>query len=242
MSTSDGAIASVVDDLTEIRTQVVSAANPQTDTSFDAIKEKINKLIDEIVNLGNTQIGDRYVFGGQKDDTQPFKRDAATGLVTYSGTYDGQDGVADAGTICMKVSPGDVDTVRDKVNIDGAQLFGPLDAGGQPEVFTVLNKIITDINNQDSAAITADLGEIDRIMDNYVLPAQTTLGSRQSVYQTTQARLKSDSITIETDRSNNEDINEAKASIDFSVATNVYNATLAVGAKLLPYSLVDYLK
>lgn len=243
MSTSDGAISSVVDSLTEIRTQVVGAATgTNTDTSYDAIREKINKLVDEIVNLGNTQIGDRYVFSGQKDDTQPLSRDSTTGLVTYSGTYDGEGGVADAGTICMKVSPGTVDTVRDKVNVDGVQLFGTLDASGQPEVFSVLNKVIADINNQDTAALSADLGEIDRVMDDYVLPAQTTLGSRQSVYQTTQSRLKSDSITIETDRSNNEDINEAKASIDFSVATNVYNATLSVGAKLLPNSLVDYLK
>lgn len=242
MSTSDGSISSVVNDLTDIRTLVVSASNPQTDTSFDAIKAKINKFVDEIVNLGNTQIGSRYVFAGQKDDAQPFSRDATTGLVTYSGTYDGQGGVADAGTICMKVSPGDVDTVRDKVNVDGVQLFGTLDASGQPEVFSVLNKVIADINSKDTTALTADLGEIDRVMDTYVLPAQTALGSRQSVYQTTQSRLKSDSITIETDRSNNEDINEAKASIDFSVATNVYNATLSVGAKLLPNSLVDYLK
>lgn len=242
MSTSDGSISSVVNDLTDIRTLVVSASNPQTDTSFDAIKAKINKFVDEIVNLGNTQIGSRYVFAGQKDDAQPFSRDAATGLVTYSGTYDGQGGVADAGTICMKVSPGDVDTLRDKVNVDGVQLFGTLDASGQPEVFSVLNKVIADINSKDTSALTADLGAIDRVMDKYVLPAQTALGSRQSVYQTTQSRLKSDSITIETDRSNNEDINEAKASIDFSVATNVYNATLSVGAKLLPNSLVDYLK
>ena len=242
MSTSDGAVSSVVDALTEIKTLINSAIKPAPNTSNQAIAEKVDKLVDEMVNLGNTQVGDRYIFAGQKDDVQPFTRDSTTGVVTYSGTWDGQGGVADAGTICMKVSPGAVDTIRDKINLDGQQLFGTVDAAGVPLIFQQLNDIVAHIKNGDATVLTNDLQTIDDQLDNVVLPAQTTLGSRQSVYETTQARLKSDSITIETDRSNNEDINEAKASIDFSVATNVYNATLSVGAKLLPNSLVDYLK
>lgn len=246
MKTSDGAVSNIVSDVSSIKTLLSQsiAANPPV--ANEAIAKQIDSLIDELVNAGNTQIGDRYVFAGQNDRTQPFSRDPATGVVTYSGTYDGQlkdpgdpaSVLPNGGTICIKVSPGEPDNQRDKVNVDGVQLFGTLDADGQPSIF----KDLLDIKNkvQNGTMTSDDLQTIDDSLD-YIINAQTTLGTRQSTYQTVLDNLKGDYVTIKSDLSQNEDLDEAKASIDFAAATNVYSAALSVGAKILPKSLADYL-
>ncbi len=284
MSTSDGAINSIVDNITSIRTLVVNASSTNPKSSYDAISTQVDKAIDELVDLGNTQIGGRYIFGGQADRTfangatQPFTRDSATGVVTYNGTWDGQatdnnsatsaanPTLPNAGTICMKVSPGAPDPIRDKINVDGQSLFGTMDTYGdhatyvgtypsppltvpaqpaqdqpQPAIFQHLNQIKADIKSGNTANLTQELKVLDDDLDT-VISAQTTMGSRMAVYQNIQGRLTSDNVTIKSDLSTNEDLDQAKASIDITEAMNVYNSALAVGARVLPNSLVDYLK
>ena len=241
MKTSESSVSNVVSDMTTIKTLLTQAISANPPQANDALAKQIDSLIDELVNLGNTQIGDRYVFGGQNDRTQPFTiTEDADGnkIVQYNGTYDGQGGNASAGTICMKVSPGDPDSQRDKVNVDGVQLFGSLDANGQPSIF----KDLLDIKDKiaKGTMTTDDLETLDHDSD-YIIDAQTTLGARQSTYQTILNNLQGDYVTIKSDLSQNEDLDVAKASIDFAAATNVYSAALSVGAKILPKSLADYL-
>jgi flagellar hook-associated protein 3 FlgL len=242
MTTSDSAVQSIVKGITNIKTLVTKAANDSSGTadSRAAIAKNIDGLINEMVNLGNTQIGDRYVFAGQNDTVQPFTRDASTGVVTYSGTA---NTVANptAGVISMPASPGPTDPVRDQVNLDGQQLFGTLDGSGQPQIFKDLLQIKQDVTTGTATTMSADLGTLDTDL-NSVTNAQTSLGARQAAYQTIQDRLQADSVTIAGDNSANENVDTAKTSIQLQQAMNVYNACLSVGAKILPQSLVDYLK
>lgn len=242
MKTSDSAVTSIQNTLSSIKTLISSAISPNPNASYSAIATQVDKAIDELVALGNAQIGSRYIFGGQNDTTPPFTRVGNT--VTYNGTYDGLGGNPDAGKISMAISPGAANPARDQVNVDGQALFGTISATGEPSIFTDLFKIKTDIQNGSAAGgaavLTNDLGTMDTDMDHVIL-AQTSLGARQAAYQTIQDRLTADSITIASDRSDNEDLDVAKASINLQTATNVYNMVLGVGAKVLPKSLLDYL-
>lgn len=241
MSTSDGAMTNAENVMQNIKTLMIRVTAPNPSIAYEAAAAQLDGYINELVNLGNSQLGGRYLFGGQNTQTQPFSRDPATGAVTYNGTYDGQGGNPSAGTVTMKVSPGAPDPIRDKVNVDGQALFGTISATLEPQLFTDLNQIKADMLAGNLTNLSAELATWDTDNDN-MLKSQTGLGARQAVYETMKDRLTFDNVTIKGDLSANEDLDEAKASIEFQSAQNVYNSALAIGAKVLPQSLVDYLK
>jgi flagellar hook-associated protein 3 FlgL len=262
MKTSDSNIISIQNILSSIKTEVSKVISAGPADSYTTAANIIDKAIDELVQLGNADIGGRYIFGGQNDTAAPFTRNA-DGTVSYNGTYDGQlknpalafnattnPYVATAGTITMTISPGAADPLRDKVNVDGQALFGTIDTTStppnQPQIFKDLLQIKQDVlagatsATGNATVLTNDLSTIDAASDKIIL-AQSSIGARQSAYQTIQDRLVTDSLTIESDRSANEDLDVAKASIDLTKAQNVYSAVLGVGARILPKSLLDYM-
>ncbi len=248
MKTSDSNLSAIVTTMTNIKTAVSSAISANPTSSYDAIAKQVDQMINELVLAGNSQVGGRYVFSGQSDSVEPFTRDETTGVVTYNGTYNGQNGVATAGTITMQIVPGDINTSRDKINLDGSEVFGAIDtATGVPKIFqdllTIkqhLEDIQTGANGVTADTLSNDLGTIDADMD-YIISAQTTIGARQKSYQTISERLVVDATIIETDATNNDGFNVAKASIESQLAQNAYNTLLSVGANVLPKSLADYL-
>jgi len=80
----------------------------------------------------------------------------------------------------------------------------------------------------------AQLGNINRIW--------TDLGARMNRGELTQDRLELDKIVAETLLSENESVDEAKALLLLQIAETVYNASLAVGARVIQPSLLDFLR
>ena len=73
MKASDSALVSMTNIQTTFKEKTVSAANgDKTDTDMAAIGKEMMAEIQELVSLGNTMQGDRYLFAGQKDTTMPF--------------------------------------------------------------------------------------------------------------------------------------------------------------------------
>ena len=75
-----------------------------------------------------------------------------------------------------------------------------------------------------------------------VLATQTIVGERMSQYEMTFNMMAKAETTITADIAANEDLDLARAIIQFKTSENVYNSALAVGARLLPRSLVDFLR
>lgn len=73
MKQSDDTLVSMTDSLKTIKEKVSQAANSTNTTSdFADISKEIEEVINQIKGLSNSQIGDRYIFSGQKDKTQPY--------------------------------------------------------------------------------------------------------------------------------------------------------------------------
>lgn len=154
----------------------------------------------------------------------------------------------------MPVQPGVADPDRDSVNVSGDQVFGPgvtmQDQSATPpktyqtmEIFNHLIALKEElqkgkpdqqwISNTALANVNSD--------HNKVLATQTIVGERMSQYEMTYNMMAKAETTITTDIANNEDIDVARAIVDFKLSENVYNSSLAIGARILPKSLVDYL-
>lgn len=73
MKSGDAALSNMTDIYTTLKEKTVDAANDTNgDSDLMAIAKEMKAKLYEIVSLGNTQQGDRYLFSGQSDTTQPF--------------------------------------------------------------------------------------------------------------------------------------------------------------------------
>ncbi|MDD4602024.1 MAG: flagellar hook-associated protein FlgL [Negativicutes bacterium] len=230
METTDGVMSDLGSIMISIKEKVIQAStgsNPES--AVQTIGSEVDKLLDHIITLGNTKIGDRYIFSGQNDKMAPFTRTGDT--VTYHG---------DINKISMPIQPGIVDPNKDSVNLTGYELFG--------SKLSIINHVI-EIKDHLTAGTADDqkwLSEtgLQYLEDDHsqILQAQTEIGGRYSMYEMSQSMMEDNYTTITGDLSANEDLDIPKAIIDFKTSENVYKMALSVGASIMPPSLVDFLK
>ena len=248
METTDSAMTQLSSVMTRVKELVVSADGTKSTDALQALGKELDGLIDAAVTIGNTQIGDRYLLAGQMDKTQPLERatitDPLTGLAVEVVQYKG-----DTNPISMPAKAGLVNPSQDSVNLTGIEAFGPATTyATTPPTVTLqtMNQLIA-IKNELLKA-SPDVGWLGSTGLNtvntghdYVLQAQTRLGARSSSYNMLANMLESNNTTITTNLSANEDLDIPKAIMDFKNSENVYNAALAIGSKIMPQSLVDFL-
>ncbi len=108
MKSSDAALVNMTNiQMTFKEKSVLTANSTNNDTDMVAIGKEMMAEIQEMVSLGNTMQGDRYVFGGQQDLTKPFElsndevnRGVAKTLdVNQQSFFSGSNGVGESGTM-----------------------------------------------------------------------------------------------------------------------------------------------
>lgn len=235
MNTSYDCMTSLDGILQRVQELVISVAKPNPDVAYEAAAAEIDNLIQQAIQLGNTKLGDRYIFAGQSDrENAPFIYDATANTVSYSG---------DDYKISMVVNPGSATPSLDGVNVTGNELFN----GGK--FFEDLFKIsaaLKDPSTIPAADPVRFLSEnaLAWLADDLdtLLTTQAYLSAKVSMYDLGQSMLESSKIRINESISKVEDVDVGEATIAFTIAQNCYNAALAMGAKLLPMSLVDFLR
>lgn len=230
METTDGVMSDLSSIMITLKEKVVQASNgTNPGIAVQTIGSEVDKLLDHMVTLGNTKIGDRYIFSGQKDKTQPFTR--AGDDIKYDG---------DINKISMPIQPGTMDPSKDSVNLNGYELFG--------SDLSILNHVIEIKQHLNSGTVEDQkwLSETGlKYLENdhaQILQAQAEIGGRYSMYEMAQSMMQDENTTITGDISANEDLDVPKAIIDFKTSENVYKMALSVGASIMPPSLVDFLK
>ncbi|MBP2640616.1 MAG: flagellar hook-associated protein 3 [Firmicutes bacterium] len=255
MDTTDGILSDVSSVMIKTQELVTSVDGSKPTDALNAIGQEVDGLVDTIVQMGNSEIGDRYLFSGQMDKTLPLERKMITNtdtgetveVVVYKG---------DNNKISMPLQNGLVDPNKDSVNLTAIEVFGPaemintINENGNPTMVTtlsVLNNLLQVKNELMKASpdVTWLTGTgLSLVQDghNTVLKAQTELGARSSSYEMMSNILANSNTAIQEDLSANEDLDVSKAIIDFKTAENVYSTALSVGARIMPPSLVDFLK
>lgn len=235
MESTDGAMSDLSSIMIHAKELAVSADDTKPPDALKAIAAELDNMINQIVNIGNSKIGDRYIFAGQMDKTLPFQRDTTVtpNVVIYNG---------DQNKISMPLKPGDVNTSQDSVNLTGVEVFGPLGAGNTLAVFDHLialkEQLETGVFN--NAVVDAALSNFDADHSR-ILQAQTQMGARMSSYELATNLLDKNNEIITKDLSVNTDLDVSKAIIDYKTSESVYKAALSVGSRLMPLSLVDFL-
>jgi len=219
LATTDSALSSVYSVLGNVRDLTVQAANSGTmsDTDRDAFITQFRSLKSDLEARANTTYGTRSVFAGSS---------------TAAAAYDPATGWAAAGPgVTRRI--GDDATVR--VDTSGTAVFG----SGSSSVFGMIDSIVSDLQNGTN--VNARIDDVDTAIDA-VRGAQSDVGVRHAAALAAQDSLKTATVSLENRRSGIEDKDLAQAVLDLQVQQTNYQAALAVTAKVLQPTLMDYLR
>lgn len=244
---SDTAMGTLGDLLAKASEYTVQAANDTYSADQRvAIAEQIDKMIDQVVDLGNSSVGDKFIYAGTKNDAIPFKRVGDT--IIYSGDTNevrrevlaGTDYRIDSPGITTVGTAGVFGTATD--NGDGTYTVSdgdPLATTGNG-IFRVLFDLRNRLNNNDTAGIQDSIDELKQETNN-LLSYRVQVGARTSHFEVLQSMLGDQEVKLTENLNNIEGADMERLSIEYAQQLLSYQASLAAGAKNLQVSLLDFL-
>lgn len=191
-----------------------ASGNP---TSRAAAKAEVDRIIDQVVQLGNTQVGTEYIFAGDQVTTAPF---------SSAGAYLGDDAVRKA-----EIGQG----YQVTTNHTGRELL--VSSG----VITGLQGLSTQLATGSTTAISSTLTAIDNAFNN-VQTLLSTNGAR--VRQIESAMQNSDALetNLNLRRGDLQGVDIEVATTKFVGLQNTLQAALLSASRVLNTSLTDYLR
>lgn len=188
--------------------------------------DQIDAIRDQLFDLGNSKLGDRYLFAGRDSGDPAFEQDAA-GVVTYAG-----DATA-ASDMRYLVGEG----VAVGVEANGDRIFN-----GSDDVFSLLEDLRTELQQADPDEDV--VGGIQNRLQGVIDGVRAVRAGNGAVYQrleATQGQLERFALNLENLRGREEDLDVAQAAVELQSMENSYKVSLATAARVIQPTLVDFL-
>ena len=200
--------------LQRIRELTVQASNGTLEKSQrEAIAEEIKQLKEHLIDIGDTQVGGKYIFGGDQTNVRPSESDYPEGKIE------------------IEVFSG----IKLQANTEGANLFKDmLKEGGD------IDQLISALEG-DSANIGAMIEVVDKNIDNF-LSERASIGARQNRVELMEDRLSQQEVFSTRILSDNEDVDVEKVIVQLTSQESVLRATLSAGSRIIQPTLVDFLR
>ncbi|QGP92806.1 Flagellar hook-associated protein 3 [Neomoorella glycerini] len=216
---------------------VYGANGTMPDESMEALAAEVDQLIDEMVQIGNTSYGGRFLFAGTDTPEAPFERITDNTDPEFPVKYNG-----DTQKLDWEVAP----QVTITVNENGKYVFNQaIDTNGDNTadkgIFKLLYELYEALKNHNNTQVSNTLGQFDQAID-HILDIRATLGARSNRLEMATSRLDDTQIGLTKTMSKLEDIDLAETVMNYKNQENVYRASLATGAMVLQPSLIDYLR
>jgi flagellar hook-associated protein 3 FlgL len=231
----ESTLSSLTDVLTRLRELAVSADIEQP--QFDLIKPEVEQLYDEMLQLANTRTIHGFMFAGFVTDAAPFTKvgNFVDGVVDEATpdpdvVYSGDTGV-------IRIQIGEATTID--VNIPGSAVFeGDFSAPpgtdpGRVHLFDIVREFRNRLEDPNNPAF-AQPGPGEMI-DEFDVALEQVLSVRGRIG----ANLNR--LVQEAERSSLEDLDLIAASTELAQREIIYQASLAVTARVLQPSLLDFL-
>ncbi|MGG3799018.1 flagellar hook-associated protein FlgL [Metabacillus fastidiosus] len=206
--------------------ELVIQANdgPKTNDDRQKIATELEEIKKHIVTLGNTKIGDRYLFSGSNTLEKPLGFNASGKIEKHVDI--------NSDTIEIEVSQG----VKLPVNTDIESFY---------KAAQTIESILTDITNATTAGTDPDLSSyITNVQNDLELATskRSVIGAQYNRAELIENRLSSNKIIANKMISDNEDIDLEEHIIKFQTAQTVHRAALSVGASVIQPTLLDFLR
>jgi flagellar hook-associated protein 3 FlgL len=198
-----------------------------TQQNKQAIAAEIWELREEVIGLANTRDAQgEYIFAGYQTGTKPFEEQAG-GTVDYNG---------DLGSRKLQISA--TRQIADGDN--GYDVFVDVEtATGKRSVFDTLYQIATDLDN--NLTVGGYIDDIDLALSN-TYEVQATIGARMNAVDEQVAVNEDVILAMEISRSEEEDVDFAKAIADFNKQVTALEAAQQAYVKISELSLFNFLR
>lgn len=220
LDNSDGSLEEANKVMQRIRELTVSASNgTKLEDEREAIKLEVSGLKEHLVSIANKNIEGKFLFNGINTGQAPV--DDKNGTIVVG---------ASEKPISIELSKG----LSIDVSTDGTDVFSQA-------FFDNLTKLEQSLAEGSSGGEIGDqLSAMDENI-NAIISARTLIGARTNRLEIMEARLNVQEELLEKKLSDVEDIDFEKAIMDLQMQETVQRAALAVGAKIMQPSLVDFL-
>lgn len=223
LTVSEAALGSMSEVLQRARELAVQAANGSIGASErQNIALEVGQLITQATAIGNTKLGGRFVFAGQKTATTPFVPDSAAHptAVAYAG---------DNNNINREISKGD----RIATNITGDRVF--------PGVFADLIAFRDHLLANNAAGLAADADHMSQRLDQ-TLELRSEVGSKMGRVDAGLARLEDEHAMLEGLVSGEQDADLAQSIVELQTRETTLQAALGAAGRALNLSLLEFLR
>ncbi len=240
LDSSDEALDQVGTSLIRVKELIIQAAN-DTNTADDRnkINEEIAQIKEQMRDLGNSKIGDNYIFSGTHTDKPLFDANGNILDPNTNTTITGLDA-----PIALNVFDG----ISMQLNTHASDLFKNID-NFMGELHTILNDpTVTGTKIGDALGATIGNGTgvtvipgLDVITED-TLTKRANVGARQNRIELMENRLSIKEVNVTKQLSLNEDTDYAKTITDMTTQESIHQAALSVGAKIIQTTLVDFIR
>lgn len=237
LDTTDVALGKIGDVLQKARELTVQASNStNTPEETQKIALELKQLRVQAIHLANSSYAGRYIFSGFKTDQKLINDDEnSPGFGQFS---------LDVNTVDERLyyEIGVGDSIN--VNVAGGDIFnngGDAANGTVSSMIQMFNEVISYMDAGQYTQTSNMLDDFDREMGN-VLRARADVGARQNRVDLTADRMSNDLINFTDLMSKNEDVDIAETIMNLKNEENVYQASLAGGARIIQQTLVDFLR
>lgn len=220
LTTIDSALTGTSAIMNRVRDLTVQGANDgsMSPAAKEAIAVELEGLKEELLGQANTSYLGRSVFAGNSD--AGFSFDDAYGFTGQLGS-----------TVERRVADGS--TVR--VDADGSAVFGE----GTASVFALVDNIVADLRTGVNVGVR--LNELDTRMKT-IVGQHSQVGAQQTQIERAKEALMDQKGALEAIRSGIEDVDLGQIILDLKTQEVAYQSALAVTARVLQPTLMDFLR
>ncbi len=237
LDATDQAMSKLGDVLQRARELTVQGANgTNSEEETQKIALEMKQLRIQVIHMSNSSYAGRYIFSGFKTDQKLINDDESSpdfGKFAINVNTVGE-------RINYEIGVGD----SININIGGGDLFnngGNAAAGGVPSMVQLFDSVISAMDNGQFAQTSGNINDFDREIGN-ILRCRADVGARQNRVDLTSDRMSNDLVNFTDLMSKNEDVDVAETIMNLKNEENVYQSSLAGGARIIQQSLVDFLK
>lgn len=224
LNMTETALTGMADVISRARKVAANIGNGSTDqTVRDNAVAQLSELKKQLIDLGNTQLGDQYLFAGFKTDTPPF----TTADNTYHGTSD---------DIAVEIDQNS----QLAINLTGDSLLKGTGSFGSVDVLSTLDDLITAIGANNATDIKTAAAELDGA-SSQITNARSAVAGKMLRMESAETMITSNQATLKGIIADTQGVDYVEAAVTLNMQQTAFEAALSATSKITQLSLLDYL-
>lgn len=228
MEHSDDVLDKATKAIQRIEYLAVQAAN-DTYTAEErlSIKQEVDQLLEQMVDLANTEVNGKYIFNGTNTDTPPIIMGAQGYEVNYATDNTSNDYPYD---VMIEVSKG----IEFPANVNPIGIF-------DQDLIDSIQNFSQNLATDPPGDFNVNIKELGEAASN-IINGRASLGARMNRLELIEDRLEQQEIIAKDTMARNEGVDFEEAVMNLMTQEVIHRAALAAGSKIIQPSLIDFLR